>query len=86
MRMLRRIITFGLLGAVMIAGSIVGYKVATDQVFRKKVQKKLLIIFNTSKEQLSSMSEDVAVRRAQLTRNPQINRDWVESQWEALNN
>ncbi|MDY4041852.1 MAG: hypothetical protein SOY67_07135 [Collinsella sp.] len=84
--MFKRIIGFGILGAVVAAGSFVGYKVATDPELREKIQEKVAGVFAVSKEQLSGMSEDVAVKRAQLTRNPQINRDWVENQWEALNN
>lgn len=84
--MFKRIVGFGVLGAVVAAGSFVGYKVATDPELREKIKEKVSGAFAVSKEQLSGMSEDVAVKRAQLTRNPQINRDWVENQWEALSN
>ena len=30
------------------------------------------------------MSEDVALRTAQMTKNPKINQEWVENQWDAL--
>lgn len=33
---------------------------------------------------MSSMTEDVALRTAQMTKNPQINRDWVAHQWEQV--
>ncbi|MBE6469012.1 MAG: hypothetical protein E7001_03405 [Coriobacteriaceae bacterium] len=84
--MWKKIIGFGALGIAVTAGSFAGYKLATDEDLRKKIQEKVTGAFAVSKDQLSGMSEDVAVKRAQLTRNPQINRDWVENQWEALNN
>ena len=30
------------------------------------------------------MTEDVAVRTAQMTKNPKINQEWVQNQWEML--
>ncbi len=30
------------------------------------------------------MSEDVALRTAQMTKNPKINQDWVANQWESV--
>ena len=30
------------------------------------------------------MTEDVAVRTAQMTKNPKINQDWVKNQWESI--
>lgn len=30
------------------------------------------------------MSEDVAIRTAKLTKNPKVNQDFVEKQWEAI--
>lgn len=83
--MFKRAVGFGVLGLALAAGSFAGYKIATDQDLRKKIKDKVSAVFTVSKEQLSDMGEDVIVKRAQLTRNPQINRDWVESQWEALN-
>ena len=41
-------------------------------------------IFSTSKKKVDEMSEEVALRTARLTKNPQVNQDWVERQWESI--
>lgn len=37
-----------------------------------------------SKENFQDVSEDVALKTARVTNNPDINKDWVENQWNAL--
>ena len=39
-------------------------------------------IVDTSKKKMDVMTEDVAMRTAQVTKNPKINQDWVNHQWE----
>ena len=36
----------------------------------------------TSKKKMDVMTEDVAMRTAQVTKNPKINQEWVNHQWE----
>ena len=41
-------------------------------------------IFHISKKRVEEMTEEVAVKTAKMTKNPKINQDWVERQWEQL--
>lgn len=82
---MNKAIRFAVVAVAVAAGSFTGYKLVSNPELREKIQSKVSNLFTASKEQLEGMSEDVAMRRAQLTRNPQINRDWVENQWESLN-
>lgn len=79
-----RIIGLIALGAAVAAGSFIGYKVATDKELRGRLTRGAKDAFSTSKKKIDAMSEDVALRTAQLTKNPQINKDWVANQWDAL--
>ena len=59
------------LAATVAAGAFAGYKIARDED-----------IVDTSKKKMDVMTEDVAMRTAQVTKNPKINQDWVNHQWE----
>lgn len=66
------------------AGSFAGYKIATDDKLRAKLMRGAKDVYETSKKKVDVMTEDVALRTAQVTRNPQINQEWVAKQWESL--
>lgn len=68
----------------VVAGVFAGYKIATDDEIRGKLLGKAGFALKASRKKMDEMSEDVALRTAQLTKNPQINKDWVENQWEKL--
>ena len=74
-----------------ISAVVVGSGVAAGIIFglkHKDIVEKLLQPFkgmvDESKRKIDTMSEDVAVKTAQLTKNPQINQDWVNNQWESI--
>lgn len=71
-------------GVAIVAGSLIGYKIATDKELRDYMVRNLQDAFNISKRKVTGMTEDVAMRTARMTRNPKINQDWVENQWEAI--
>ena len=71
-------------GVAIVAGSLVGYKIATDKELRDYLVRNLQDAFNISKRKVTGMTEDVAMRTARMTRNPKINQDWVENQWKAI--
>ena len=37
-----------------------------------------------SKKKVDSVTEEVALKTAQMTQNPQVNQDWVSNQWEMI--
>ena len=71
-------------GMAIVAGSLVGYKIATDKELRDYLVRNLQDAFNISKRKVTGMTEDMAMRTARMTRNPKINQDWVENQWETI--
>lgn len=71
-------------GAAVAIGSFAGYKIATDKELREYLLRNVQDAFNISKRKVAGMTEDVAMRTARMTRNPKINQDWVENQWEAI--
>lgn len=70
------------LTATVAVGAFVGFKVATDDELRGRLLRGAQDIVDTSKKKMDVMTEDVAMRTAQVTKNPKINQDWVNHQWE----
>lgn len=70
------------LATTVVAGAFAGYKLATDDELRGRLLRGAQDIVDTSKKKMDVMTEDVAVRTAQVTKNPKINQDWVNHQWE----
>lgn len=71
-------------GLAAAAGVFIGYKAATDPEFRGRLTRGARDVYQTSKKKVGDMTEDVAVRTAQMTKNPKINQEWVQNQWEML--
>lgn len=70
-------------GVAVAAGSFLGYKVATNDELRGKKIRNAQDVLKLTKK-IDTMSEDVAIRTAKLTKNPKVNQDYVEKQWEAI--
>ena len=70
------------LAATVAVGAFVGFKVATDDELRGRLLRGAQDIVDTSKKKMDVMTEDVAMRTAQVTKNPKINQEWVNHQWE----
>lgn len=71
--------------ALAAAGAaFVGFKLATDEELRGRLLRSAKDVYDTSKKKVDVMTEDVALRTAQVTKNPKINQDWVEKQWESV--
>lgn len=70
------------LETTVVAGAFAGYKLATDDELRGRLLRGAQDIVDTSKKKMDVMTEDVAMRTAQVTKNPKINQDWVNHQWE----
>lgn len=70
------------LAATVAAGAFAGYMIATDEELRGRLLRGAQDIVDTSKKKMDVMTEDVAMRTAQVTKNPKINQEWVIHQWE----
>lgn len=70
------------LATTIVAGAFAGYKLATDDELRGRLLRGAQDIVDTSKKKMDVMTEDVAMCTAQVTKNPKINQDWVNHQWE----
>ena len=70
------------LATTVAAGAFAGYKIATDDELRGRLLRSAQDIVDTSKKKMDVMTEDVAMRTAQVTKNPKINQGWVSKQWE----
>lgn len=79
--MRNRILTAIALATTVAAGAFAGYKIATDDELRGRLLRSAQDIVDTSKK-MDVMTEDVAMRTAQVTKNPKINQGWVSNQWE----
>lgn len=80
--MKNKVLAFVALATTVIAGAFAGYKLATDDELRGRLLRGAQDIVDTSKKKMDVMTEDVALRTAQVTKNPKINQDWVNHQWE----
>lgn len=65
-------------------GVVVGYKLTTDAELRNKLQRTAQGAYASSRQRMDTMSEEVALKTAKVTKNPRINQGWVEHQWGAL--
>lgn len=79
--MKNKVLTALTLAATVAIGAFAGYKVATDEDLRGRLLRGAQDIVETSKKKMDVMTEDVAMRTAQVTKNPKINQDWVNHQW-----
>lgn len=80
---MRKYIGITIAGVAVAAGSFLGYKVATNDELRGKIVRNAQDVLKLTKK-IDTMSEDVAIRTAKLTKNPKVNQDYVEKQWEAI--
>ena len=80
--MKNKVLTAIALATTVAAGVFAGYKLATDDELRGRLLRGAQDIVDTSKKKMDVMTEDVAMRTAQMTKNPKINQDWVDHQWE----
>ena len=77
---MKKVIGYLGLGAIVVAGSLFGYKIATDSEFRGRLTRGA----QESKKKVDSVTEDVALKTAQMTKNPKVNQDWVSNQWDMI--
>ena len=70
------------LATTVAGGAFEGYKLATHDELRGRLLRGAQDIVDTSTKKMDVMTEDVAMRTAQVTKNPKINQDWVNHQWE----
>ena len=80
--MKNKVLTALALAATVAVGALAGFKVATDDELRGRLLRGAQDIVDTSKKKMDVMTEDVAMRTAQVTKNPKINQGWVSNQWE----
>lgn len=80
--MKNKVLTAIALATTVAAGAFVGYKLATDGELRGRLLRGAQDIVDTSKKKMDVMTEDVAMHTAQVTKNPKINQEWVNHQWE----
>lgn len=80
--MKNKVIAVVALATTVVAGAFAGYKLATDDELRGRLLRGAQDIVDTSKKKMDVMTEDIAIRTAQVTKNPKINQDWVNHQWE----
>lgn len=80
--MKNKVLTALALAATVAVGAVAGFKLATDDELRGRLLRGAQGIVDTSKKKMDVMTEDVAMRTAQVTKNPKINQDWVNHQWE----
>ena len=72
------------LAGTVAAGALFGYKVATDENFRGRLTRGVQDVYDASKKKVNVVTEDVALKTAQVTKNPKVNQDWVSNQWESI--
>ena len=82
--MRNKVLTAVALAATVAVGAFAGYRIATDDELRGRLLRGAQDIVDTSKKKMDVMTEDVAMRTAQMTKNPKINQAWVNHQWETV--
>lgn len=72
------------IAAAMMVGAAIGYAVMTHSEVIGGMTGKLRAALRSSRDRMDDVSEEVALKTAQLTRNPKVNQDWVSKQWESV--
>ena len=80
--MKNKVLAIVALATTVVTGAFAGYKLATDDELRGRLLRGAQDIVDTSKKKMDVMTEDVAMRTAQVTKNPKIKQEWVNHQWE----
>lgn len=77
---------FGIASVALVAAgaAFAGFTLVTNEDLRGRLLRSAKDVYDTSKKKVDVMTEDVAMRTAQVTKNPKINQDWVEKQWESV--
>ena len=77
---------FGIASVALVAAgaAFAGITLVTNEDLRGRLLRSAKDVYDTSKKKVDVMTEDVAMRTAQVTKNPKINQDWVEKQWESV--
>ena len=81
---MKKILQWAAVGVAIAAGAAIGFKIATDKDLCDLIKQTAKDAVQTSKKQVDVVSEEVALRTAKLTKNPKVNQDWVEKQWESI--
>lgn len=81
---MKKIGVLAAVAATVAAGALFGYKVATDEVFRGRLTRGAKDVVDASKKKVNVVTEDVALKTAQMTKNPKVNQEWVNNQWESI--
>lgn len=81
---MRRMIAAGVFVATAVATSYITYRLVSDNQLRETLLTKAKTMASTTRSTVDAMSEEVALRTAQMTRNPKINQEWVAHQWESV--
>lgn len=67
-----------------VLGIAIGYLAVKNKGTIARAGQSLKDAVGASKHRVEEMSEEVALRTARLTNNPQVNQDWVSRQWESI--
>lgn len=81
---MQKITSLVLTGVGIAAGAYFGYRILSDSDRRDRIVRSVADVFETSRKKAKVMSEDIALRTAQMTKNPKVNQDWVAQQWESV--
>lgn len=73
-----------LLCASVAVGCYAGYMLASNQKVQEAVSGLVKCAVGESAQKAHAMTEEMMMRRAKVTNNPEINQRWVEQQWDAL--
>lgn len=84
MNAMQKITSLVLTGVGIAAGAYFGYRILSDSDRRDRIVRSVADVFETSRKKAKVMSEDIALRTAQMTKNPKVNQDWVAQQWESV--
>lgn len=69
---------------VFAVGVVAGYVFMTRSETGQEIAAHIKQAAHNSHEQVRTMSEEVALKTAKVTRNPKITQDFVASQWESI--
>lgn len=73
-----------LLASGAVIGVAIGYLAVKNKDVIARAGQSLKDAMGASKRRVEEMSEEVALRTARLTNNPQVNQEWVSRQWESI--
>ena len=80
----KKIASVTVFSGAAIAAAFFAYRVVTDEDLQASLRSHFHSAIDSTINKTAMMSEEAAAKTAEVTKNPEINKNWVANQWEQV--